>query len=161
LKTRICYDMIYACPQPTPIIFMLSIHYSRVADVVVPDHLLTDPVVPLAAYRDRFGNRCTRIVAPTDDIRIFADGIVRDSGLPDDVAPGAQQIVVEDLPEETLVYLLGSRYCETDRLSDEAWRLFGHTEPGWERVQAICDFVHRHIQFGYQFARRTKTAWEA
>jgi transglutaminase-like putative cysteine protease len=161
MKIRIGYDMVYECPQPTPMILMLNIHYSRMADVVVADHLLTDPAVPLSAYRDGFGNWCSRIVAPTGRIRIFADGIVRDSGLPDEVAPGARQHAVEDLPEETLVYLLGSRYCETDRLSEEAWRLFGHTQPGWARVQAICDFVHGHIQFGYQFARRTKTAWEA
>jgi transglutaminase-like putative cysteine protease len=161
LKIRIGYDMVYECAQPTPMILMLNIHYSRMADVVVPDHLLTDPAVPLAAYRDGFGNWCSRIVAPRGAIRIFADGVVRDSGRPDEVATGAQQIAVQDLPEETLVYLLGSRYCETERLSDEAWRLFGHTGPGWARVQAICDFVHRHIEFGYKFARRTKTAWEA
>jgi transglutaminase-like putative cysteine protease len=161
MKIRIGYDMVYECPQPTPMILMLNIHYSRMADVVVPDHLLTEPAVPLTAYRDGFGNWCTRIVAPTGVIRIFADGIVRDSARLDEVAPDAMQLAVQDLPEETLVYLLGSRYCETDRLTDEAWRLFSHTEPGWARVQAICDFVHRHIEFGYKFARRTKTAWEA
>ena len=117
--------------------------------------------MPLTAYRDGFGNWCTRIVAPAGDTRIFAEGIVRDTGLPDEVVPSAQQHAIEDLPEETLVYLLGSRYCETDRLLSEAWRLFGHTQPGWPRVQAICDFVHQHIKFGYQFARRTKSAWEA
>jgi len=161
MKIHIGYDMVYGCPQPTPMILVLNIHYSRVADVIVPDHLLTDPVVPLTAYRDGFGNWCSRIVAPPGDIRIFADGVVRDSGRPDTTAPGASQVAVEDLPEETLVYLLGSRYCETDRLSEEAWRLFGHGETGWARVQAICDFVHGHIAFGYQYARRTKTAWEA
>ena len=161
MKIHIGYDMVYGCPQPAPMILMLNIHYSRVADVIVPDHLLTDPVVPLTAYRDGFGNWCSRIVAPPGDIRIFADGVVRDSGRPDTTAPAASQVAVEDLPEETLVYLLGSRYCETDRLSEEAWRLFGHGETGWARVQAICDFVHGHIAFGYQYARRTKTAWEA
>ena len=161
MKIRIGYEMVYECPQPTPMILMLNIHYSRMADVVVPDHLLTDPAVQLASYRDGFGNWCSRIVAPAGLTRIFADGVVRDSGRPDEVAPGAQQVAVEDLPEETLVYLLGSRYCETERLTDEAWRLFGHAQTGWARVQAICDFVHQHIEFGYKFARRTKTAWEA
>ena len=161
MDIRIGYDMVYECPQPTPMILTLNVHYSRMSDVVLADHIVTDPPVPLVAYRDGFGNWCSRIVAPPGIIRIFADGIVRDSGLPDQVAPGAQQLAVQDLPEETLIYLLGSRYCETDRLSDEAWRLFGKTEPGWARVQAICDFVHRHITFGYRFARRTKTALEA
>ena len=160
MKIRIGYDIVYECVQPTPMILTLNIHYSRMNDVVVPDHLMTDPAVPLVAYRDGFGNWCSRIVAPRGEIRIFADGVVRDSALMDDVAPEAQQVALQDLPEETLVFLLGSRYCETDRLSADAWRLFGHTPPGWARVQAICDFVHQRIQFGYQFARATKTAYE-
>jgi transglutaminase-like putative cysteine protease len=160
MKIRIGYDIVYECTQPTPMILMLDIHYSRMNDVVVPAHLMTDPRVPVVAYRDGFGNWCSRIVAPRGDIRIFADGVVRDSGQVDDVAVEAQQIALQDLPEETLVFLLGSRYCETDRLSVEAWRLFEHTPPGWARVQAICDFVHQRIRFGYQFARPTKTAWE-
>ena len=161
MKIRIGFDMVYACPQPTPMMLMLNIHYSRMSDVIVPDYVLTDPPTELTAYRDGFGNWCSRLVAPEGDIRIFTDGVVRDSGRTDEIAPDAQQHAVEDLPEETLVYLLGSRYCETDRLTEEAWRLFGKTAPGWARVQAICDFVHNHIEFGYQHARRTKTAWEA
>ena len=161
MKIRIGYDMVYSCPDRVPMILMLNTHYSRASDVVVPDHVRADPAVPMTAYRDGFGNWCTRIVAPPGDIRIFAEGIVRDTGLPDEIALDAGQEPVEHLPEETLVYLLGSRYCETDRLSDEAWRLFGQTDPGWARVQAICAFVHGHIEFGYRFARRTKSASEA
>ena len=160
MQIRIGYDIVYACAQPTPMILTLDIHSSRMNDVVVPAHLMTDPAVPVVAYRDGFGNWCSRIVAPRGDIRIFADGVVRDSGRVDDVATEAQQIPLQELPEETLVFLLGSRYCETDRLSTEAWRLFEHTPPGWARVQAICDFVNQRIRFGYQFARPTKTAWE-
>ena len=94
-------------------------------------------------------------------MRLAGDGVVRDSGLPDPVFASAFQHAVEDLPADTLVYLLGSRYCETDRLSEIAWQLFEKTPPGWARVQAICDFVHRHIAFGYEHARASKTAWEA
>jgi transglutaminase-like putative cysteine protease len=93
-------------------------------------------------------------------VQISADGVLNDSGLPDVTAPFAGEHAVWDLPEETLVFLLGSRYCETDRLSETAWRLFGQSPPGWRRVQAICDFVHQHISFGYQHASPTKTAWE-
>jgi len=161
MNLRIGYDMVYGCPQPVPMILMLNTHYSRASDVLVPDHVRTDPPLPLIAYRDGFGNWCTRIVAPAGDTRIFSEGVVRDTRLPDEVAPDARQHAIEELPEETLVYLLGSRYCETDRLLSEAWRLFGQTQPGWPRAHAICSFVHRHIRFGYAFARSTKSAWEA
>jgi transglutaminase-like putative cysteine protease len=160
MKMRIGYEIVYECRQPTPMILTLNVHHSRVADLEAPDRLLTDPVVTLAAYRDGFGNWCTRIVAPPGRVRIYSDSVIRDSGLPDVVVPDAPQVALQDLPEETLVYLLGSRYCETGRLSDDAWRLFGQTAPGWARVQAICDFVHAHIRFGYRFARSSKTAWE-
>jgi transglutaminase-like putative cysteine protease len=117
--------------------------------------------VTISPYRDNYGNWCSRLVAPAGRMRLSGDGVVRDSGLPDVVAPSAPQHAVEDLPAETIVYLLGSRYCETDRLSDIAWQLFAQTAPGWARVQAICDYVHNHITFGYQYARPTKTAREA
>jgi hypothetical protein len=113
-----------------------------------------------AGLRDMFGNWCSRIVAPAGHMRLFADGVIRDSGLPDPVFPGAGQHAIEDLPADTLVYLLGSRYCETEMLSEVAWKLFESTPPGWARVQAICDFVHRHIAFGYGHARATMTAWQ-
>lgn len=154
------YELIYACPQPTPMILTLNVHYSRVSDLVVADHLMSDPAVPISGYRDGFGNWCSRIVAPPGRIRLFTDAIIRDGGQPDRVLPDAVQHRIEDLPEETLVYLLGSRYCETDRLSETAWSLFGSVPLGWARVQAVCDFVHRHIVFGYEHARPTKTAME-
>jgi transglutaminase-like putative cysteine protease len=161
VKIRIGYDIVFDCPQPTPMILMLNVHYSRVAQLTVPDYLLTDPVLPIAGYRDGFGNWCSRIVAPAGRTRVYSDSVIHDSGLPDEIVPHVAEVALQDLPEETLVFLLGSRYCETDRLTEEAWRLFGHTPPGWARVQAICDFVHHHIEFGYQYARRTKTAWDA
>ena len=161
MQIQIGYEMIYECPQPTPMLLMVNVHHSRAADIVVPDRLTTDPPVPLSTYHDGFGNWCSRIVAPAGRIRIAGNGVVNDRGEPDPVVPWAAQHPVEDLPEDVLVYLLGSRYCETDHLSDTAWRLFGHTPPGWARVQAICDFVHSHIAFNYADARPTRTAWEA
>ncbi len=161
MKIRVGYELIYDFPQATPVIMVLGIHFTRASDVIVPDNLTTSPSVPIYPYRDGFGNWCSRIVAPAGQMRLSADGLVRDSGLPDAVAPSAWQHAVEDLPAETLVYLLGSRYCETDRLSEAAWSLFHNSPPGWPRVQAICDFVHNHIIFDYQKARPTRTAWEA
>jgi len=141
-------------------ILTLNIHFTRASDIVFPDHLRTDPKVPLAAYRDSFGNWCTRMVAPEGRIRLSSSAVVRDSGAPDPVVATAQQHRVEDLPDETLLFLLGSRYCETDRLSEPAWELFDRAPTGWGRVQAICDFVHNHITFDYQRARPTKTAFD-
>jgi transglutaminase-like putative cysteine protease len=160
MQIRVGFEIIYNCLQETPMILMVHVHYSRAQDVVVPDHLTTDPPVAVTAHRDVFGNWCTRIVAPPGRIRVSSNAVVRDTGEPDVVLPGAQQHEVRDLPEETLVFLLGSRYCETDLLSDAAWSLFGQTQPGWPRVQAICDFVHNHISFNYQNARSTRTAWD-
>jgi transglutaminase-like putative cysteine protease len=139
-------------------ILILNVHHSRAPDIVTPDLMICEPPAPITHYRDGFGNWCTRIVAPQGQIRIASSGLVRDTGKPDELTPGAAQQRVEDLPDETLVYLLGSRYCETDRLSQVAWELFGQSPPGWGRVQAICDFVHRHITFGYEYADPSKTA---
>ena len=160
MKIRVGYELIYDFPQPTPMIMVLGTHFTRASDIVVPDHLMTSPSVPIFPYRDVFGNWCSRIVAPAGRIRLWADGVVTDTGRPELAAPWAAQHAVEDLPAETLNFLLASRYCETDRLSEVAWNLFGQAPMGWGRVQAICDFVHRHIAFGYEYARATKTAWD-
>jgi transglutaminase-like putative cysteine protease len=158
---RAGYEFVYSFPKPTPLILALNIHYSRASDLIRPDHLVTYPSVPLSAYRDGFGNWCTRLVAPQGKLCLTADAIVRDSGQPEPVALNAWQYDVQNLPEETLVFLLGSRYCETDRLSDIAWKLFAATPLGGPRVQAICDFVHNHLTFGYEHANPTKTAYQA
>lgn len=160
MHIRIGYELEFACTQPTATILTLNVHYTRVSDLVAPDHIVTTPSLPMKGYRDSFGNWCTRLVLPAGKTLIKADTIVRDTGLPDRFNPQARQTDVDDLPDETLLYLLGSRYCETDRLSEIAWSLFGNTSPGWARVSAICRFVHSHIKFGYGYARVTKTAWE-
>jgi transglutaminase-like putative cysteine protease len=161
VQIRLGYELTYQSVQPTPMILNLHVHYTRAADLVRADPILTEPWVPQTAYRDGFGNRCTRLVAPAGQIRITSDAIIRDPGTPEPVAPEAPQIDVETLPEETLLYLLGSRYCDTENLSAVAWSLFGSTTPGWPRVQAICDFVHQHLRFGYEFARSNRTASES
>ncbi len=161
MQIRAGFELIYECSQPTPMILMLNIHYTRASDLVVPDHLVTVPSLPISAYRDSFGNWCSRVVAPAGVTRIRTDALVNDSGLSDLVVPGARQLPVEQLSEETLLFLLGSRYCETDLLLPIAWQLFGNGPTGWTLVQTICDFVHHHLDFNYQQARPTRTAWEA
>jgi transglutaminase-like putative cysteine protease len=155
---RIGYDIAYECVQRTPFLLSLRVHPSRAADLVTPDTIQTDPALPITDYRDSFGNICSRVTLKPGRTRVFADATIQDSGLPDAVAPNAEQHDIPDLPADVLIYLLGSRYCETDKLSDTAWTLFGKTEPGWARVQAIVDYVHEHVTFGYDKARPTKTA---
>jgi transglutaminase-like putative cysteine protease len=158
---RVGYDLSFRLYDNTPLILMLEVHPSRAGDLHELDIPHTDPFVRLDRYYDNFGNRCCRLIAPPGDIRFYAEATINDSGLPDEVAPYAIQHEVADLPYETLQLLQGSRYCDTQLLSNDAWRLFGWTAPGWSRVQAICDFVHQHLRFDYQMARSTRTASEA
>jgi transglutaminase-like putative cysteine protease len=160
MKIRIGFEFVYDFVAPTPMVLMLNVHPSRAGDLIKPDLIRTTPLLPLTRYSDGFGNICTRLTAPKGELGIFTDALVADTGVPDVVVPDARQHEVHELPHETLVYLLGSRYCETERLMHEAWARFGRTPQGWPRVQAICDFVQSHVRFGYQHARATKTAAE-
>jgi transglutaminase-like putative cysteine protease len=158
MRIRVGYELLYQCSQPTPMIFTLKVHYSRVADLERADNMLVEPNVPVAGYCDSFGNWCRRLVAPAGRLRVTADAVIRDSGAPEPKTANASQVPLQLLPEDTLQFLLGSRYCETDLLSDTAWKMFGSITHGWQRVQSICDYVHHHIKFGYEHARSTKTA---
>ena len=161
MQLRLGYELHYELPQPTPMLLTLNVHFTRVSDLLTPDHVLFNPSVASSGYRDGFGNWCTRVLAPAGRLLISTDCTIRDSGQPDIQKAATRQVPVEELPEEALVHLLPSRFCDSDRLLDLAWTLFGGYEPGWGRVQAICDFTHRHIAFGYEHARVTRTASEA
>ena len=161
MKIRAGFEIAYDCPQPTPMIVTLSVFPSRLPDLSTFDRIKFDPPVPANTYHDSFGNFCHVIEAPAGRLTMSTEFVARDGGAPDETAPGAAQHALGDLPVDVLLYVLGSRYCETDRLSTIAWSLFGQVPKGWPLVQAICDFVHGHIAFGYQFASPTKTAWDA
>ena len=158
MQIRAGFEITYDCPQPTPMLLLLSVHPDRMADVIGAHQIRFSPQIGATEYRDGFGNICTRILAPAGRLTMSADILVQDPGTPDAVVPEAAQHPVEQLPDEVLVYLLGSRYCDTDKLLDIAWSLFGNTPPGWARVQAICDYVHDRIAFGYEHADSTRTA---
>ena len=160
MKIHAGYEISYDCLQPTPMILTLSVHPSRRPTLLTPDRMLLDPLVPTREYCDGFGNICHVIRAPAGRLTISADFLVQDSGEKDEVAPEATQRPLETLPVETLVYLLGSRYCETDRLSNIAWSMFGKIPQGWTLVQAIVDYVHNHVTFGYPHANATRTAFD-
>src|SRR5206468_6610625 len=104
MQIRVGYELIYDCPQPTPMMLMLNIHHTRASDIVIPDHLTTTPSTPITAYRDIFGNWCNRIVAPKGQIRLASTAVVKDTGEPDVVVASAQQHSIQDLPEETLMF---------------------------------------------------------
>jgi transglutaminase-like putative cysteine protease len=160
VKIRFGYELIYYSPQITPMVLMLNAAPNASQRLVIADSMHTDPIVPLETYLDAFGNLCTRLEAPPGPIRISADGLLEDSGVPEAELWNAGETPIASLPHDALMYLLPSRYCESDLLAGEALRLFGHLQPGWSRVQAICDFVNQYVTFGYQFARSTKTALE-
>ncbi len=158
MKIRCGYDISYHCSAPTPMQLLVSVHPSRERDLVTEQWIRTDPFVPLRVVLDSFGNRLTRLVAPPGEIRFSSDFIIEDSGLPDETAWDAPETPIDYLPDDVIVYLAGSRYCDTDLLSDLAWSQFGGTPRGWARVQAIVDYVHNRIRFDYQQARSTRTA---
>jgi transglutaminase-like putative cysteine protease len=160
VKIKIGFDIEFELIGPTPMILMLYVHPSRQKDLLAEEKIVIEPNVPLHDFTDLYGNRCTRIVAPAGNIRMTLETMIEDSGLPDAQAPTATQANIEDLPDDVLPFLLTSRYCEVDKLSDIAWQLFGKTQPGWPRAQAICDWVHSHITFNYQHADPTKSAFD-
>jgi transglutaminase-like putative cysteine protease len=159
MKIRAGFTLGYECAGPTPMLLALDIHPSRRVDLLTDQVLAFDPPIEAWGYTDVFGNACTRIVAPGGLTTISTSFEIYDSGRPDTVAEDALQHEIKDLPDEVLVFLLGSRYCETDRLGDFAWAQFGSTPRGWARVQAICDFVHGHLTFNYQNADPCRTAY--
>jgi transglutaminase-like putative cysteine protease len=158
---RYGYDITLSCAQQTPMITMMSVRDEFLDQLRIQSAVSTEPEVSLRVYRDQFGNTCRRFLAPAGEIRLHSDCTIEVDGLTEPVETWLGVTSIGDLPDEVLIYLLGSRYCETDRLSQFAWDNFGYLQPGYAQVQAICDYVHNHIRFNYQNARATRTAYEA
>lgn len=160
MRIRLGYEIAVTVPAPTPMVLMLNVRPEVTGRLSRPDTPFLFPDVETTTYTDTFGNTCVRLVAPPGKFTMSADTIVEDDGLPDPINTNALQIPIEDLPSESLQFLLASRYCEVDLLSQFAWDNFGYTKPGWERVQAVNTWAHRHVTFGYHHARSTKTAMD-
>jgi transglutaminase-like putative cysteine protease len=158
MHIRLGYRIELDICNPMAVVAVLNVHPSRVQDLLEPDVVQVFPEVPCEEFTDTFGNRCVRLVAPQGTLRLSNSTLIEDSGEPDAVPLGARQFPVEKLPVDVIPFLLPSRYCEVDELSGLAWQLFGNTPEGWPRVQAILDWVHSQVTFGYHFARPTKTA---
>ena len=157
---RIGFDIAYSFPQPTEIIMMLYTHPSRSSFLIKPERLTGEPALAIEDFIDIYGNRCARAFCPAGRVQLRNDAIMVDGGLPDILTPTARQHPIHELPTDTLLYLLGSRYCEIEKLSGIAWDLFGRGPKGWGRVQAICDWVHKHVSFAHESARCDRTAYD-
>jgi transglutaminase-like putative cysteine protease len=157
---KIGYELRFTVPAPTPMLLLLHT-YPNVYFQTKPEQLIVDPATPYELFYDSFGNRCTRLVAAPGPLTLGCDATVQVDGWPDPVNPNAIQHSLRDLPYETLRFLLASRYCEVDKLTDFAWKTFGNGPTGYQRVVAVREFVHQHVKFGYQFARQTKSAVDA
>ena len=157
---RLGYDIQFELPAPAAIVALLNVHPSRVADLRAPDELRVEPAAQTDTFIDSFGNRCVRFLAQQGPLRLSNSTLVYDTGEPDRQNFDAREIPVQKLPHEALRYLYSSRYCEVDRFSTIALELFGAVPPGYSRVQAVCDWVHTRVIFGYQHARPTKTAMD-
>jgi transglutaminase-like putative cysteine protease len=148
----------FDCAGPTPMLLQLNVDPARVADLRSPDVISSDPPLPMSAYLDLYGNRVTRVVAPAGLVTFHNLFLIEDSGKPDETPPDTPFTAIAELPDEVLLYLVSSRYCDSDNLADFAWEKFGHLSGGYQRVRAVCDFVHGQIQFSYADARPTRTA---
>jgi transglutaminase-like putative cysteine protease len=147
MQLRVGCEFEYDSSWPTPAVMLVEPH-PDVARQVVRAAWENEPALTVHGYRDLFGNQCRRFVLPAGPARLRYDATVEISGEPDPMRPDARQRPVEELPDEVLVYTLASRYCLSEQLSNAAWQLFGGSEPGWARVQAVCDWIHQHIQYG-------------
>ena len=144
---RFGYELTFNCAEPTLMVCLLDAHRDHARNIRFETPFETTPAISTGTYFDTFGNSVRRFVAPPADLTVCRDAIIEDSGQPDPVKLDAEEIAVERLPNDILMFMLGSRYCETDKLSDIAWQLFGSTPRGWRRVQAICDFVCNHLSW--------------
>lgn len=158
---RAGYNIAFECVGETPLLLTVHVHPSRHQDLCEPEAFTLHPQIPHRSYIDRFGNVCTRVIAPAGRLSLWNRFVISDHGLPERFPEGMPGHVVDELPDDALVFLLGSRYCDTQKLTAIAWSLFSSTSPGWPRVQAILQYTHDRISFGYQYARPDRTAWEA
>ncbi len=154
------YELQFNVPAQVPILIKLYLHPTQLPKLKTLEKITINPPTLIEDFKDEFGNRVGRIILPSGRVTIRTATVVEDSAQPDAVNPAAEQHPVEELPVDVLPYLFGSRYCEVDRLYETAWSLFGCTSPGWARVQAICDWVHNQVEFGYEHTRLTKTAYD-
>ncbi len=161
---RAGFEIIFDLPNPTVVTTLLNVVPERRAALLRPDLLRAyangKRIMDVGYYRDRMENVRARLSAPAGELKLYNDFVIADSGEPLQPAFNAHQHALDELPGECLEFLLPSRYCEVDSLSETAWQMFGHSTPGWPRVQMVCDWIKANVIFGYAHARKTRTAME-
>ncbi len=160
MRIRLGFEIAVTVPSPTPMVLMLNVRPEITGSLTRPDEIFLVPDIETSTYTDTFGNTCLRLVAPPGTLTMSADTVRETDGSLDALNSDALQIPIEELPDDALQFLLASRYCEVDLLGSFAWNTFGDTAGGWARVQAVNTWVNRHVTFGYQHARATKTAMD-
>jgi transglutaminase-like putative cysteine protease len=125
---------------------------------LLDEHWDNEPPVATSRYVDGFGNLCRRVNLPEGESVLRYSAIVELAREADPIAPFARELAPAELPDAALSFTLPSRLCPSDELGDVAWDLFGNVTPGWERVQAICDWVHDELSFGYGTSTSISTA---
>jgi transglutaminase-like putative cysteine protease len=155
------FNLAYECSDFTPMVFMVHLRPEEAINLMQPEYMTLYPEVEFSNYIDSFGNLCTRLIAPPGRLSIWNRFAMAVDELPEEMPVYAYQHSVPELPEDTLQYLIGSRYCDTQKLSSLAWSLFGGYWEGWARVKAILDYTHNRIKFSYPNARDDRTAFEA
>jgi transglutaminase-like putative cysteine protease len=158
MQIRLGFDIELELSEAMAVVGVLNVHPSRTKDLIEPDDVSVFPRSPVETYFDSFGNKCIRFRGQQGTVRLSNTTLIEDSGETDEIPWNARQHPVEELPPDVLRFLLTSRYCESDRLADLAWGLFGNTRLGWPRVQAILDWVHSEVTFGYNYANSFKSA---
>jgi transglutaminase-like putative cysteine protease len=126
----------------------------------IDEHWANTPPIGMSRYLDGFGNICRRTTLPPGDSSLRYDALLEVPDAADPERLDAAELQPADLPDEVLVYTLASRFCPSQDLADEAWSLFGSVPRGWRRVQAICDWVHSEVTFGYLQTAPLATAVE-
>jgi transglutaminase-like putative cysteine protease len=144
LTLRVGSEFIYSSQGETPAILQVEARLDSDAKIV-QEKWEVEPHVSSHTYSDVYGNRCRRVTLPPGQTTLRYDALVEVSAHPDVVVPEAQTALVQNLPDDLLLFTLASRYCQSDSLSNDAWNLFANTPPTWARVQAICDWAHRNV----------------
>jgi transglutaminase-like putative cysteine protease len=159
-RLRVGCEFVHQSGTDVPAVFQVEPLSDQKVDLI-DEHWSLEPDIATHTYSDLYGNPCRRLIMPAGRSLIGYEATVIAADATEDVDEGAPELAPDQLPDDVLIYILPSRFCLPDVLGDEAWSRFGSTPPGYRRVQAICDYVHGHLQFEYGASNPMTTAADA